>query len=109
MASKSFAEKTLKEIGGDIGDLLKGSLESNKAINPIADNFFGVSQLAYKTFKEGDIRKAAKDVFYKDNKLNYGKIAGSFVGASAAARIASGGGVYKDTRGQNNFIGIPFV
>lgn len=109
MSKQSFAEKTLREIGGDIGDLLKGGLESNKAINPIADKFFGVPQLAYKTFKNGDVRQAAKDVFFKDGKLDYGKVAGSFVGASAAARVASGGGIYKDSRGQNNFIGIPFV
>lgn len=108
-AKTDFLNKTLKDVGGEIGDLLKGGLHSNKAINPIADSFFGVPQVAYQTFKSGDIRKAAKEVFYKDGKLNYGKVAGSFVGASAAARVASGGGIYKDSRGQNNFIGIPFV
>lgn len=37
------------------------------------------------------------------------KIAGSYLGVSAAARVASGGGVYKDNNGNTDLIGIPFI
>lgn len=40
--------------------------------------------------------------------INYGAIAGSYIGVSAAARVASGGGAYKDRHGRTNIIGVPF-
>lgn len=41
--------------------------------------------------------------------LNMKRVAGSYVGASAAARVATGGGVMKDKNGNTNLIGIPFI
>jgi len=37
------------------------------------------------------------------------KIAGSYMGASAVGRLASGGGLYKDREGNTDIIGIPFI
>lgn len=37
------------------------------------------------------------------------KIAGSYIGVSAAGRVASGGGVYKDSSGNTDVIGIPLI
>ena len=37
------------------------------------------------------------------------KIAGSYMGVSAGYRIASGGGVYKDSGGNADLIGVPFI
>ena len=42
-------------------------------------------------------------------RLSKTKMAGTFVGASAAGRIATGGGVMKDKNGNTNVIGIPFI
>lgn len=41
--------------------------------------------------------------------LSKTKMAGTFVGVSAAGRIATGGGVMKDKNGNTNVIGIPFI
>lgn len=37
------------------------------------------------------------------------KIAGSYMGVSAAARIATGGGLYKDKDGNTDVIGVPLI
>ena len=37
------------------------------------------------------------------------KIFGGMLGVSAAGRIASGGGIYKDSNGNTDIIGIPFI
>lgn len=37
------------------------------------------------------------------------KIAGSYMGVSAAGRIATGGGVYKDKDGNTDLIGVPLI
>ncbi len=42
-------------------------------------------------------------------KLRYDRVAGSFMAASAAARVATGGGLYKDRNGSTNVIGVPFI
>ena len=37
------------------------------------------------------------------------KVFGGLIGASAGARLLSGGGIYKDRDGNTDLIGIPFV
>ena len=37
------------------------------------------------------------------------KIAGSYMGVSAAGRLATGGGVYKDKDGNTDLIGVPLI
>jgi hypothetical protein len=37
------------------------------------------------------------------------KIAGSYMGVSAAGRIATGGGLYKDKDGNTDVIGVPLI
>lgn len=96
-----------------------GKLHSNSAINS-AYEFVGQGAAnAYRMGKEslssGDIVGTAKNIFAdgvneagKAN-WNYGRIAGSYVAASGAARIATGGGVYRDGQGNNDIIGIPGI
>lgn len=50
-----------------------------------------------------------KDAHKIDGKYSAKRIAGSVFGVSAAARIATGGGILKDKNGNTNVIGIPFV
>lgn len=95
-----------------------GHLLSNEAINKI--NKFEPTKgiidifdnIASKADGEGvidAILRAQHKGNSKDNPLSAGRIAGSVIGASAAFRLASGGGVYKDKNGNTNVIGIPFV
>lgn len=107
----SLADKTLREMGEAVTKLSKGEgiLNSNKAIK-VADNFFGAPQAVYRMAKGDGYKKALKDTFTTaDGGLNVAKIAGSYMGVAAGARVLSGGGVYKDNRGQANLIGVPFV
>lgn len=114
-------------VGEAVKDALKGKpiLHSNegiwgKALDGILNNGLGVGEMGYRVFKNGEgIRDAAlrtftnnaEDVIAKKAKmeLNYGKIAGSYMGLSAGARVLSGGGLYKDRNGNANLIGVPFI
>ena len=50
---------------------------------------------------------------HSDGSTNYGMwagtIAGGYMGVSAAGRIASGGGLYRDSDGNFDLMGIPFI
>lgn len=89
------------------------SLRSNQAINPMkANGMFGSIPATYHNvknakmgWKEG-VRTAHEGA---DGKLAPTAIAGSFIAAGAAYRVASGGGVYKDSNGNTNVAGIPFI
>lgn len=93
-------------------------LDSNKAINPFPKGglhsggmMSGIPR-AIANARHGDmgmvdaIKKAHQTA---DGNWNYGAIAGSYMGVSAAYRVASGGGVTRDEGGNPNMIGIPFV
>ena len=102
-------------------------LKSNKAINEIGSNMGGVFEAGGKMFgKEkmgfqeavlktfatnGDklFDEAGKRIKDVPVNLNYGKIAGSYIGAAAVGRVVTGGGIYKDKNGNSNLIGVPFI
>lgn len=48
------------------------------------------------------------DGSYSGKKIA-GTIAGSYMGVSTAGRIATGGGLYRDSNGNTNIIGVPFI
>lgn len=82
---------------------------SNKAINAIANNGFGGLEMVGRAFR-GEGMGAIKNTFADEaGKWNAGKIAGSYLGAAAAGRVLTGGGVYKDGNGSTNLVGVPFV
>lgn len=111
MAHKFF-NNTVKDIASEAWKIAKGeTLHSNAPIIPKQfDNFVGASQLVNKGIKSGNWKQSAEEVFKnQDGSFNAGKIAGSFVGASAAARIATGGGLTRDRHGNTNIIGVPFI
>jgi hypothetical protein len=113
------------------GELFSGAekvLNSNKGINQFAkvgDSLLGGGEaIARMMGKDGVGFKDAMNATFRTAKkvvgedgvekmvpgdLNVGKIAGSYIGASAAYRVLSGGGVFKDRNGNTNVIGIPFV
>lgn len=81
------------------------------------DKYTGIPSLTKGVFKEdlsfGDAAKKAGYYTTKTDgsldKLNYGKIAGGYLTASAGLRTVSGGGLYKDNQGNTNLVGVPFV
>lgn len=59
---------------------------------------------------DGNIKDAFNTVYkHSDGGLNVANLAGTAFGVSAAARIASGGGLYKNARGETDLIGVPFI
>lgn len=119
MAKYNSAGHFVDDLVSSVKSAAKNQLESNKAINPI-HNFTGgveavgriiggegISNSLVRTFGKNAVQEGEKWVA-KDG-LNYGKIAGSYLGVAAAGRVMSGGGVYKDGNGNTNLIGVPFV
>lgn len=108
-ASKQTTKFVKQAVKGETFD------GANKAINKVAstlgNNAFGVPEAMYRMSKNGGkIGKALNDTFRNEaGNLMYGKIAGSYIGAAAAGRVLTGGGVYKDGQGRQNLIGVPFV
>lgn len=111
----SFMDEIIKGVK-DTGKIL----HSNEAINKIGTNFGGAFEVGEKILgkQKMGIPEALESTFKRDvtdsagkvtRELNYGKIAGSYIGASAAARVVTGGGVYKDRNGNGNLAGVPFI
>lgn len=113
-----------RQIADQVADLIKNRTRSGEAVNPTPKTYGqhnpigGVGGMmgkglygTYKNTKSGqDIWTAAKNAHTnKDNKLNYGAVAGSFIAAGAAYRVASGGGAYRDANGNTDVIGVPFI
>lgn len=125
----------LSKAGKETAEFVKNSVKgkkfngTDKAINKITstlgNNAFGVPEAVYHMsqgtgFKNSLVKTFANDVTEKvledgskqlvaKGGYNYGKIAGSYIGAAAAGRVITGGGVYKDGQGRGNIIGVPFV
>lgn len=110
-ATKETFETMRKSFNGQKID---GSF---KAINHIGRNYLGVGEAATRILKNNEnFGTAIKNTFAKSvdkkgnvTKWNTGKIAGSFIGASVAGRVISGGGLTRDSQGNPNLIGVPFV
>lgn len=110
-------------VGKFAQELMTGTLlNSNKAINSVT----GVYNMGARMLNGATMDNAFKGVFtdvVKDKagkaaldesgkavrKLNYGKLAGGYIGAAAGARVLGGGGVYRDNSGGTNLMGVPFV
>lgn len=90
----------------------KSKFTDSKAFGYAKDTLFGGTIDSFNNMKNTDmgifesISAAHRN---DDGSLNIRRAAGSFVAASAAARVASGGGAYKDRYGNPNLIGVPFI
>jgi len=118
----SFMDDVVKRSGNAFKKAVTGEkiLHSNehivsKATQGIFNNGFGAVEAGARMIGAAGLEKqgfkdALSSTFKNSNgNLNYGKIAGSYIGVSAATRIATGGGLYKDKNGNTDIIGIPFI
>ncbi len=114
MSTKSVASAVYKFFQpGDWKRAAEPILQSNGPINPLnAGGMMGSIPRTISNMRHGNmdfmgaVKAAHKNA---DGKYNYSAIAGSYMGVSAAARVAGGGGIHKDRRGNSNLIGVPFV
>lgn len=89
-----------------------GFRSSNQTTGHKIGNFLGGgTRETINNMKNGQkFGKAISNAHKKaDGKLDMGKVAGTYMAASAAGRIATGGGLTKDKNGNTNVIGIPFI
>ena len=104
-------KNVMKAINGEVIQHSNEKIVSKMAYGAL-NNGFGAAEYIHRGMTGGgwDLAKTFKhQVGDNAGKLNYGKIAGSYLGASAAMRVVSGGGVTKDRNGNANLIGVPFV
>ena len=78
--------------------------------NRLGDAIGGGFKDTYTGLKAGaGLGQSLNAAYMNGDKLRMDRVAGSFVAASAAARVATGGGLYKDRNGNFNIIGVPFI
>lgn len=125
--ANEWAGKILKGMDGLVDNIsFKGEpiLHSNKAINTIGKFMMGETNTGIRGTLRGlshgqDLGTAVKSAYThrtKDAKgvlqprsINWGAVAGTYVGASVAGRVITGGGLYRDSTGNVNIPGIPFI
>lgn len=108
MAEKWHSGATKKFLGIGLE-----KLHTNKAINTAFDVAVASGKDVYDVIKRGldgeDLGEVVKSIYKEGDNWNTGRIAGSYLAASSAARIATGGGLTRDRNGNNNIIGIPGI
>lgn len=90
-------------------DRVKG-IQNPTLGNRLGDAIGGGFKDTYTGLKAGaGLDQSLKAAYMNGDKLRMDRVAGSFIGASAGARIATGGGLFKDRNGNTNIIGLPFI
>lgn len=102
----------LKNAGGDLTKVT-GSTASGRQLQHMIQGQRGASGAIARIGQGQDMGQAISGAFSKGGVagagLDYGQIAKSYIGVGAAARVAGGGGLYKDNAGRADIIGLPFV
>lgn len=77
----------------------------------VGDFLGGTTRDTIKNYKAGEtnVLKAFNEANKTNGKYDMKKVAGSYVAATSAGRVISGGGITKDRNGNSNLIGIPFI
>lgn len=101
-------KKGMKSLGKT--DRVAG-IQNATLANKAGDFFAGGARDTVASMKNGKSFTEALTAAHTgaDGKIRYDRVAGSFMTASAAARVATGGGLYKDRNGSTNIIGVPFI
>ena len=93
----------------------KSILRSNEPINKIGKFIMGEADTGIRgtlgaMSKGAGFGDAVKKAYTTaEGNLNYKAIAGTYIGASLAGRVATGGGIYRDSTGNVNVPGVPFI
>ena len=99
--------KGLASVGDTVRE--KG-IQNATLMNKVGDAVAGGFKDTYTGLKSGrGLTRSLSDAYMDGDKLRGGRVVGSFMAASAAGRIATGGGLYKDRNGSTNIIGVPFI
>ena len=118
MSKQDLAGKIVKGMNNFVngvqwnGDAI---LRSNTPINKIGKFIMGEADTGVRgtlnaLSKGNGFGDAVKSAYTKSNgDLNYKAIAGTYIGASLAGRVATGGGLYRDSTGNVNVPGVPFI
>ena len=85
-------------------------IQNATLMNRVGDAVGGGFKDTYTGLKSGrGLARSLSDAYMDGDKLRGGRAIGTFMAASAAGRIATGGGLYKDRNGSTNIIGVPFI
>jgi hypothetical protein len=126
---KVLAKKMLGLADEFMTGATKGATSSIKNVNSLTSNMTKAQKIARGAgdFVGGGTRETLKNMQGKpislgnvgsaikkahtnaDGSLNISRVAGSAMAVSAAGRVATGGGLYKDRYGNRNLIGVPFL
>ena len=114
--TKLASNKTKGQLKNVKKGVIKATTNRTKGIqnpttmNKVGDAVWGGVRDTSAAIKGGQgVSQALATGFKNGDKLRMDRVAGTFVGASAAARVATGGGLYKDRNGSTNIIGLPFL
>lgn len=106
---KTAGDNGLKKAWG----MTKSGVAPINNANTIVNGENSIIRRAFSTDRTGDNAKWYDMVMNKGEsdewRLSGGKVAFGLFGASAAGRLLSGGGIYKDADGNTDIIGIPFI
>lgn len=83
---------------------LRSTIDARITANPKIGEKLGI--------KDGKISDwaRAKSVFKNDDgSYSPARIAGAYMGVSSVGRIATGGGIFNDSNGNPDLIGVPFI
>ena len=119
MAAQNLTGKILKGIN-DFADNLqwKGDsiLRSNNPINKIGKFMIGEADTGIRgtinamTKDNKKFTDAVKGAYtHANGNVNWKAVTGTYVGAAAAGRVISGGGLYRDSTGNVNAPIVPFI
>ena len=124
MANKNWAGTILNGMDDLVDNLKWGDktiLRSNQPINSIGKFIMGESDTGIrgvlsnlsKGADDMTLGKAISNAYHvgegEARKLNYKAIAGTYIGAAAAGRVITGGGLYRNSSGNADVAGVPFI
>lgn len=93
----------------------KAILRSNEPINKVGKFVMGEADTGVRgtltsMSKGKGFGEAVKGAYHNaDGDFKWGTAAGTYVGAALAGRVITGGGMYRDSTGNVNIPGVPFV
>lgn len=114
------SNRPIKEIGAATKAAFKDTTDARIYKNEKLANKLGYEMKDGRLVKENEdpaiiSNKDRLESMYRNDDGSWNKtaiggtIAGGYMGVSAAGRVASGGGLYRDSDGNFDLIGIPFI